>query len=149
MRQPTEIQVPPTGYPGTTDESWNMLVTMFPRGTQFIDEITGLVFRVAQVREVIDDSEPDRRTAFLTLDREVLLEDLDLKPFLLNPLIEDYRCDICQGGVLDPAERFRTVRVFPPPAQERERGNNYPTFSGNPPVVDIDVRTVSFAPDGQ
>jgi len=144
---PTEIMVPPSAFTGN-DQARNMLVTMFPRGTQFIDEITGLVYRVTQVRDVLDDGNPDRITAYLTLDREVLLEDVDLKPFQGPPnAINDARCDTCDAGVYDdPAERVRTVWVFPPPVVEREEGVIYPAFSGSTPVVDINIRSLAFTP---
>jgi len=119
-----------------------MLVRMFPAGTQFIDEISGRVYRVVQRRITGEEGEK----AFLTLDREVLFEDLDL------PAGYPW----CMGGCIsgtpppDPQELLRTVWVFPPPAQPRQSASEkYPLFEGRTPVVGIDVRTLVTSPISQ
>ncbi len=133
---PTVVQVPPEGFSGS-DAAKRMLVTMFPRGTIFIDEITGQVYRVTRARVL----EPLGDKTFLTLDREVFFEDLDLPA-------NDPRCaGVCAPGVLEPEERVRTVWVYPPPVQEREAGDTYPVFAGSTPVVDIEVQTITVTPD--
>jgi len=138
---PTEIQVPPPNLSGT-DEAKRMLVQMFPAGTRFIDEITGTVYRVAKRRV----TSPDDDEAILTLDREVSLEDVDLPD-------DDWRC---QGSpclrldpampMADPPELLRTVWVFPPTAEVRDAALRYPVFDGPSPVVGVDVRVLTAAP---
>jgi len=163
---PTEIRIPPENFLGGNNAK-RMLVTMFPRGTQFIDEITGKVLRVVQVREAIDGL-----SATLTLDREIFREEIDIAPTLLpddDPVcvgalpgqcilqyLPCYDKDIngCTytpnnpAVALDPPDRIRTVWVFPPPAEDRENEDEYPVFSGNPPVVQIDVHTTTVTPNG-
>ncbi len=132
---PTEIQVPAMGLSG---EAAKMLVQMFPAGTQFVDEITGNIYRVAKRR--IADNVGEK--SILTLDREVLAGDLDLPA-------GDPRCDDvdCQPGMLVPQELLRTVWVYPP-AVDRTQSAPGPTphFDGPPPVVDIQVGTLSISP---
>ncbi len=132
---PTVVQVPPEAFSGTAPAA-RMLVTMFPRGTKFIDEITGEVYNVTRARV----EEPFGEKTFLTLDREIVLEDIDLPN-------TDARCGVCVPNLLDLNELVRTVWVFPPPVQEREPGNSYPVFSGSTPVVDIEVQTITVIPD--
>lgn len=133
---PTVVQVPPEGFSGS-ESAKRMLVTMFPSGTQFIDEITGQVYRVTRVRVL----EPLGDKTFLTLDREVFFEDLNL-------VQNDPRCaGVCAPNVLEMEERVRTVWVYPPPVQEREAGDTYPVFSGSTPVVNIEVQTMTVTPD--
>ena len=133
---PSVVQVPPEAFSGPAAAK-RMLVTMFPRGTKFIDEIAGEVYTVARLRV----EEPLGEKAFLTLDREIVLEDIDLGQ-------NDPRCPgVCAPGVLDANELVRSVWVYPPPVQEREPGQPYPLFAGSTPVVDIDVQTITVTPD--
>jgi len=134
---PSETQFP---FNAVTGEPARMLVQMFPPGTQFIDEITGSVYRVAK-RRIVDDK---GEQSVLTLDREVFLEDLDLPP-------GDPRCDpvVCRPGSLEDEERLRTVWVFPPPVDRTQPGGEQtptPTFDGPSPVVNIEVATLSISP---
>jgi hypothetical protein len=134
---PTEIQVPPGTLP---TESAVMLVQMFPTGTRFVEEITGDIYRVVKRRVTGDSGEK----AFLTLDREVTVEDLDLPA-------SDPRCELCgpvdpDNPYADPEELLRTIWVFPPPASPERSRDTIPVFDGSSPVVNIDVRTVSLAP---
>jgi len=149
---PTEVTVPPAGFTGS-EKAKRMIVTMFPRGTKFIDEITGRVYTVTKVREAIDGL-----SAALTLDQEILQDDIDLRRITIPPFptIDDPRCvDLCPNHPDDPntpevpddVELLRTVWVFPPPVQERDSiDETYPSFAGNTPVVGIDIRTLDFAP---
>jgi len=137
---PTEVTVPPTNVAGATAA---MLVQMFPGGTQFVDEITGTVYRAVKRR--ISDANGAGTEAVLTLDREVLLEDLDLSP-------NDPRCKTCvplgpAHLMADPEELLRTVWVFPPPVDRTQSGGEQtPTFDGPSPVVNIEVATLSISP---
>ena len=128
---PTEIVVPPLGM-GADDSIKAMLVQMFPERAQFIDEVSGQVYRVVKRRVIGDELEQ----AFLTLDREVFVEDLD---------IPDERCENSALEDIEGCERLRTVWVFPPPV-EANRVNDVLAFQGQQPVVDIDVRTLNIAP---
>jgi len=132
---PTEIHVPPNDITG---ETARMLVQMFPAGTQFIDEITGALYRVAKRRIVDDEGEK----SVLTLDREIVVEDLDLPP-------GDPRCDtvVCIPGALVAEELLRTVWVFPPPVDRSQSSDEQtPLFDGPSPVVDIEVGSLSISP---
>jgi len=135
---PTEVEVPPPSL--TNASAGRFLVQMFPVGTKFIDEITGLIYTVAQRRVIGADGE----RAVLTLDTEVVREDVDLPP-------SDITCVAgCVPGVLDPTEQLRTVWVFPPPAEARSAATDpYPFLDGTTPVVDITVRTLTLAPNTQ
>ena len=138
---PTEIEVPPPGI-GGGDAVEAMVVEMFPAGARFIDEIGGQVFRVANRR--VTGANGDQ--AFLTLDREGVVEDLDVSLAVEGDGFSNYRCPSCTDGVADAAELLRTVWVFPPPV-EPGRANSAPlTFAGGQPVVDIDVRTLTVTP---
>ena len=139
---PTEIEVPPPNFPSNDVAAQRMLVRMFPSGTPFIDEISGRVYRVVQRR--ITGAEGEK--AFLTLDREVLCEDVDL------PLGYPWCVGACAPGcppglALNPQELLRTVWVFPPPSQPRQDASQkYPLFEGRSPVVGIDVRALVVSP---
>jgi len=122
---PTEMQVNTPSAPTTP-----MVVDMFSEGTPFIDERTGNVYHVVKRRLI----GPGQDQAFLTLDREVLLEDVEEAGFT--------------PGVLDPEEQLRTVWVFPPPAQETRAEPGVPIFDGPQPVVGIEMRTLSLVPPG-
>ena len=129
---PTEIEVPPDG--GSFDASETlMFIQMFQRGTRFIDEING------QVYEVIDQrvsSDADKAT--LTLDREVLFDDLHIPN-------ADPRCEPCDDTQLIDLELLRTVWVFPPPVEPRSAADAPVIFNGSPPAIAIDIRTLSVA----
>jgi hypothetical protein len=132
---PTEVPVPPKDITGDTAR---MLVQMFPAGTQFIDEITGNIYRVAK-RRIVDD---EGKKSVLTLDREIVVEDLDLPS-------GDPRCEnvVCKPGEVVYQERLRTVWVFPPPVDRSQPGGEQtPTFDGPSPVVNIEVATLSISP---
>jgi hypothetical protein len=134
---PTEILVPPTNTPAR-DAAKAMIMQMFPPGAQFIDEVSGQVYRV--VKQRLTGAQSDQ--AFLTLDREIFFEDVDLPP-------NDIRCDVfCTPGVVDALERLRTVWVFPPPVQPGRLGadENVLVFEGSPPVVNIAVRSLQIVP---
>ncbi len=128
---PTEVQVPPTGASASDIEKL-MLGGMFPAGTQFVDEITGRTYQVTRRRTNASNF------ALLTLDREVLPQDID-----------DSDLDQFPGasGVVDPHETLRTVWVFPPPIAERTDPTTV-VFDDSTPVVGIDVRTISMSPPG-
>ena len=129
---PTEIEIPP---PGVSTKTGTMLIQMFQRGTRFIDNLNGQVYRVNDRRVAAD-----LKKATLTLDREVLCEDLDISPE------NDALCNPCDVDILIDAELRRTVWVFPPPVQPRAKGDDVPVFSGSPPVIAIDVRALIVAP---
>ncbi|MCH7872434.1 MAG: hypothetical protein IID33_12110 [Planctomycetes bacterium] len=134
---PTEIQVPP-GESFDANETL-MLIQMFQRGTRFIDEINGQVYEVIERRV---NATADQAT--LTLDREVVVEDLDVPLDAGDP---DSRCDTCLPGVQDLEELIRTVWVFPPPVEPRSAADAPVIFNGSPPAVAIDIRTLSVAPN--
>jgi hypothetical protein len=132
----------PTGVPTeATVGTSALLVSMFPQGARFVDEINGQVYRVVKRRL---NANGDQAT--LTLDREVVLEDIDLAA-------GDLRCELCrsldekvaagENPTADDFERLRTVWVFPPPV---DRTTNPPLFDGPSPVVGIEVRTLSVSP---
>lgn len=129
---PTEIEIPPAGVSAKTG---TMLIQMFQRGTRFIDNLNGQVYRVNDRRV-----STDLKKATLTLDREVLCDDLDISPE------NDSLCGPCVVGTIIPAELLRTVWVFPPPVQPRTTDGDAPVFSGSPPAIAIDVRTLSVVP---
>jgi prepilin-type N-terminal cleavage/methylation domain-containing protein len=134
---PTEVQVPPEDMPGGPSVH-AMVVQMFPVGAQFIDELTGAVYRVTD-RRFADNSV---EKAFLKLDREVLLRDVDRPAD--DPL---YEPTVSRVGFLDdPDELIRTVWVFPPAAQAERAAVGVPVFDGAQPVVAIDVGTLRLTP---
>ena len=115
------------------------MVQMFPTGARFVDEITGAVYRVAKRRVTGDLGE----RAYLTLDREITLEDIDLP-------VNDARCASCapvdpNDPAAQPQELLRTVWVFPPPV-DRSVPGAVPVLAGSTPVVNINVRTLSLTP---
>ncbi len=131
---PTEILVPPTGAASDVAKQF-MLAQMFPAKAWFIDEVSGNVYRVVKRRVTGDHDEQ----AFLTLDREVFIEDLDL-PNGYPPYPQNH------PGVLDDEELLRTVWVFPPSVQPRDAGDDILVFEGSQPVVDIKVQTRHIHP---
>lgn len=143
---PTEIEVPAPTLASNIPVGV-MFVQMFPPGTQFIDEITGQVYRVVKRRVIGNEGEK----AVLTLDREVVFEDLNLPEIaelcgaVYNPPLVDPRCD-CDPTRLIDEELLRAVWVFPPPVEPGRGASDLPVFDGNSPVVGIDVRTLTVAP---
>jgi len=136
-RVPTEIQVPADGIAGNPAA---LLVSMFPSGTMFVDEIKGHVYRVAK-RRIVD---ANGEMAMLTLDREIVQEDIEIPA-------GDSRCESCTNTDWtkdpDPEERLRTVWVFPPPVDRSQPGGEQtPTFDGPSPVVNIEVATLNVSP---
>ncbi len=131
---PTEVQVPPSGLQGNADAR-AMLAAMFPSGARFVDEVNGQVYRVTGRRENASGD-----TAFLTLDREILFEDVDDGDLRNN------------RPSLDADEFVRTVWVYPPPVDRSVGGDKsreaIPVFDGSSPVVGIDVHTMSVLPPG-
>lgn len=122
----TEIQVPPANFTGSRE----MMTGMFPTGTQFVDEITGQILRVVRRRfNAAGD------IAFLTLDRELFLQDFDNSP------------EFGGDGTLQKEDVLRTVWVFPPPIVDRSNATTV-AFDDTSPVVGIDVRTISISPPG-
>jgi len=105
---------------------------IFQDGTLLIDEVSGQIYRVTKQR--IPASLPGGQTiAVLTLDREIVIEDLD-------------DGDTAGDGSLLDDEFLRAVWVFPPPVLPRSDGDD-PVFEGRSPVVGIEVRTVSISPN--
>lgn len=126
---PTEIRVPPDG----ADTGAELTIDFFAPGAVMVDELNGQVYRVENRRLTENPA-----VAFLTLDREIVLEDVDIDP-AYGP------CGgACVPSVFDPEEALRTVWVFPPPVTRSEDGDAF--FEGRTPVVGIDVRTVNIAP---
>jgi hypothetical protein len=138
---PTEITVPP---PGLAGNSAAMVVSMFPQGTRFVDEITGLVLRVTKRRVLFDSA--GNQSAVLTLDREIVQEEINIAANDLR-----VKCASCTNSdpsvPPDPEELLRTVWVYPPPIDTTvTRASGNVLFDGSSPVVGIDVRTLSIAP---
>ncbi|MFH1111165.1 MAG: prepilin-type N-terminal cleavage/methylation domain-containing protein [Planctomycetota bacterium] len=136
---PTEIHVPPDGVTGSLAGG---LASMFPSGTTFVDEIEGHVYRVAKRRILLDQN--GNESAILTLDREILQEDIEIPA-------GDSRCESCTKTDWtkdpDPEELLRTVWVFPPAVDRSQPGGEQtPTFDGPSPVVNIEVATLSISP---
>lgn len=131
---PTEIEVNTAN--ALTAE---MVVEMFQKGSYFIDEITGEVFRVTRQRVTQD---PSGVQAYITVEREVFPGELDVRP--------GYRgwedgVD-CTLGLLDPVDVNRTVWVFPPPVDGGRNAGSSLTFVGPQPVVGVDIRTLTVSP---
>jgi prepilin-type N-terminal cleavage/methylation domain-containing protein len=149
---PTEVFAPPRRL-GASPEVKGMIAGMFPQGTEFVDEASGEVFRVAKVRRV----GPDLEQAVLTLDREVFAGDMDIPA-------GDLRCDTCNSVAqvcdnttlncqqksialsVDAADVVRTVWVYPPPVSPTRPSAQVVAFEGGTPVVGIDVMTLTITP---
>ncbi|MFQ5590976.1 MAG: type II secretion system protein J, partial [Phycisphaerae bacterium] len=129
---PTEIKVNPKAAPTA-----GFVVDMFQEGTQCIDELNGQIYRITQRRLL--GRELDE--AVLTLDREILIEDINDGYCFADPLTEDHP----SNNTLEPEELLRTVWVFPPPVQA-QRSGGAPVFTGNQPVVSIETRTLQRSP---
>ena len=103
---------------------------MFPAGTFFIDELSGVVYRVTKRDLIVGAANTYAR---LSLDQEVRVQDLQPEQ---------------DTGPFQPIYRNRIVWVFPPPVVEPNRadpGGNA-TFAGPPPVLNIEVENVTIAP---
>lgn len=133
---PTVVQVPPDGAPANVAV---MLVQMFQRGSQFIDEESGQVYRVADVRL---SGAGDK--AYLTLDREITVEDVN-RPAFENAAGDPY-CAPCNVDRLDDEELLRTVWIFPPPVLPGEVGTGVRYFDGLQPVVGIQIQQLTIVP---
>ncbi|MFQ5462147.1 MAG: type II secretion system protein J [Phycisphaerae bacterium] len=139
---PTEVQAPPPlllEAAGASDAEMIMLSEMIQPGAEIIDEVNGQIYRVVKRR-----LDPSGTSYFLTLDREITLEDLEQglsqDPNLPRP------CDTCVRGQLDDEELLRTVWVFPPPVVAARVGNGIVAFDGPQPVIGIETRTVQMVP---
>gem|GEM_PF-1445425 len=142
---PTEIRVPPSG---ATEPMVDMMISMFPEGTRFVDEINGRSYRVVSA-----GLNADATQAILRLDREITLEDIDLAGLSNGGLpIGPPECPTCQAVTptnanADPEELLRTVWVFPPPVDRSQSPSETSVvFEGRSPVSSIDVRSVTLAP---
>ena len=130
---PTEIEVNTSNVPTAP-----FVVDFFQSGTPFIDERNGEVFRVVKRRLAGDDEDE----AYLTLDREVLIGDID----------DGYSDPPSTNGgngtnVGEDEELIRAVWVFPPPVEATRLRNDEPVFIGKQPVLNIEVRRMTFEPD--
>ena len=126
----SETGLPTEAYTNLGGQTDRIVTEMIPRGSYLIDELNGLVYRVAK-RE-IEPANPDR--AVLTLDQQVPRASLDDDRSSGSPAYPD-----------DPNELVRTVWVFPP-AIERDSSGDLVGFTGAQPVAGIEVRTMVFAP---
>jgi prepilin-type N-terminal cleavage/methylation domain-containing protein len=139
---PTNVLVPPEGTP---EEMVDMWISMFPRGTQFVDEINGRVYRVMST-----ELSKDGLQSILTLDQEITLDDIDLKDLSNDGIpVGPPECPGCQpltlsNMVADPQELLRTVWVYPPPVDRSDPQTV--VFKGRTPVSAIEVRTATLTP---
>ncbi|MHC5110316.1 MAG: type II secretion system protein [Planctomycetota bacterium] len=145
---PTEIEVPPrsvvSGSVSATAEQVTMLGEMFRKGTRFIDEVNGQVYRVVKRRlSDFGQGSGDIFGYILTLDREITVEDVEdqIPQARFEP-----PCIDCVAGVADPQERLRTVWVFPPPVLAERADDGVVIYDGPQTVVDIQVRPTAFSP---
>ena len=134
---PTEIQVNTSKVP-----TGPFVVDFFRQGTPFIDERNGKVYRVVRRRFAGDDEDH----AFLTLDQEVLLEDIDDGYYSGDPPDNHFENDILDA-THESEELIRTVWVFPPPVEAGRLSNRTPVFVGKQPVLSIEVRRLTVEPD--
>lgn len=128
---PTEVEV--NTLPVATAE---FVVDVFQRGTQFIDEITGAVYRVVNRRIAQGTTGTMQDQAFLTLGREVFIEDIDDSP------------ETGGSNSIELDESIRTVWVFPPPVDAERNANDEPVFVGKQPTVGIEIRKLTLTPAG-
>lgn len=99
-----------------------LAIDFLERGTPFIDERSGQVYEVTEIRRA---GTGNTERAFVTLDKEVFTED-----------VED--------TILLSGNAPRVVWVFPPPIERETNGT--PIFSGGSPVVGIDTGTLKVSP---
>lgn len=129
---PSEVEINP---PAPDPRSAAFVVDMFPVGAWFVDELTGHVYRVTARRL----SGPQQDHAYLTLDREILTNDLPDSTGLFPPAMP-----------LFPAleHQLRTVWVYPPPSQalRADNANKDPIFAGPQPVVGMEMRSLTISP---
>lgn len=130
---PTEIEVN-TDHAGTAAP---FLVDFFDVGTPFVDEANGQIYRVTRRRI----TGPNDDQAYVTLDREIVLEDIDDGFYAKEALINQYG-----NFTIDMEEQLRTVWVFPPSVEKERAATGVPIFSGRQPVLDIAVRTLKVNP---
>lgn len=123
---PTEIEVNTANAPTA-----GFVVDMFQVGTQFIDEQNGAIYRVIKRRIQTQKTGGSTEEAYLTLDREVVIEDLDDGAYPDGP---DGKLDMW----VDYSETLRTVWVFPPPVESERTRHGAPIFMGKQPVVDVE-----------
>ncbi len=120
------------------DNSVCKVADMFPRGAVFVDEQNGNVYQVMEREYLENAAGRTDRLAWLTLDMEVTISDLedglDNTPFVLEPA--------------NAPLRNRVVWVFPPSvsAGSRTAGSGGVKFTGTNPVVDIRVETLTLMP---
>jgi len=124
---PTEVEVNTDKAP-----SADFVVDLFPSGSSFIDEVSGLIFKVGKRRLQTTKGGNPRETAYLTLDREVYIEEIDVNG----------------DGLLSDWELLRPVWVFPPPVDGNRADGDDPTFVGKHPVVGLNIRTLRLTPPG-
>lgn len=110
------------------DNSVCKVADMFPRGSMFVDEVNGNVYRVTQREYLENAAGRTDQLARLTLDLEVTIADL-----------------LDSAGNL---ERNRVVWVFPPSVSpgDRTSGSGGVRFGGASPVIDIRVETITLTP---
>ena len=125
---PIEVR---SGIPAQASATGQIVVDMLPEGAMLIDERSGNIYRVA--RRDLDATTYPPEGALLTFDSEVSLASLNGWPGRAGDNFDD--------GI---ADYWVTVWVFPPPVEPRDPGNNDLIFNGPPPVVGVEVRTVSF-----
>ena len=134
---------PPRGVPTQIEVNTEnartaaFVVDFFQPGTPFIDEVNGRVYRVVK-RRLAGDALDE---AYVTLDREVLVEDIDDGFYSADAADNHYR-----DWVIQDDEYIRTVWVFPPPVQSTRIGDDVPVFEGKQPVVGIENRTLVVSP---
>ena len=109
----------------------------FPVGAQFIDHVNGEVYRVVNRR--FDDSAVPKK-AFLTLDREIFIEDTRDPIREPNPPYNEL------PPTAGNENRNRYVWVFPPSIEARSTPNDPVLVEGRSPVVDIVVRSLTIQP---
>ena len=143
---PTDPNYVPVGVPtevrvgvieDETEFSTNTLAaTLFQKGTPFIDERSGDLYKVVKYRT--EELESGGITAYMTLDKQIVISDVNDDPE--PPLVRT-------PGELTSAERLRTVWMYPPPVTaERPDDGSRLYFAGDQPVIGIDVDTLKRSP---
>ncbi len=116
------------------------VAAMLPRGSAFIDEQSGIVYRVTQ-REYLQDGDGGTdELARLTLDKDVRPADL-----AVDPALELTNGALNGAGAL---RRNRVIWVFPPSVEpgSRNPADGGVRFSGPNPVVEIRVEPLTLRP---